>query len=225
MKKPIIAIDGPAASGKSTTARLLAARLGLVYLDTGAMYRACALQAERLSLSLEDSVNIGIMMDEIELKVEFADGVNHIFLGDEDVSQEIRSEHISKQASLISALPSVRLKMVELQRKIASKGGVILDGRDIGSYVFPDADFKFYLVATAQIRAKRRFDELVNKGFDADFDDVLQDIQQRDESDANRALAPLKKMPDAIEIDTGSLSIKEQVNLLYDVIKQRSASL
>ena len=225
MKKPIIAIDGPAASGKSTTARLLAARLGLVYLDTGAMYRACALQAERLALSLEDSVNIGTMMDEIELKVEFADGVNHIFLGDEDVSQEIRSEHISKQASLISALPSVRLKMVELQRKIASKGGVILDGRDIGSYVFPDADFKFYLVATAQIRAKRRFDELVNKGFDADFDDVLQDIQQRDESDANRALAPLKKMPDAIEIDTGSLSIKEQVNLLYDAIKERSASL
>lgn len=221
MKKPIIAIDGPAASGKSTTARLLAAKLGLVYLDTGAMYRACALQAERLAVPLDDASAIESMMDEIQLRVEFSGGVNRIFLGDEDVSQQIRSEHISKQASAISALPSVRLKMVELQRKIASSGGFILDGRDIGSYVFPDADFKFFLVADAEIRAQRRFDELVQRGLEVDYQDVLKDIRQRDENDAGRALAPLMKMPDAIEVDTGTLSIEEQVEVLYKAITQK----
>ncbi|MGB4309156.1 MAG: 4-hydroxy-3-methylbut-2-enyl diphosphate reductase [Candidatus Cloacimonadaceae bacterium] len=221
MKKPIIAIDGPAASGKSTTARLLAARLGLVYLDTGAMYRACALQAERLAVPLDDLGAIEALMDEIELRVEFEGGMNRIFLGDEDVSRLIRSEHISQQASAISAQPSVRLKMVELQRKIASGGGFILDGRDIGSYVFPDADFKFFLVADAEIRAQRRFDELKSRGLDVDYQEVLEDINRRDKNDAGRALAPLIKMPDAIEVDTGNLTIEEQVNVLYDVIMQK----
>ena len=221
MQKPIIAIDGPAASGKSTTARLLAARLGLVYLDTGAMYRACALQAERLAVPLNDSSAIEAMMDEMPLRVELSGGVNRIYLGDEDVSQQIRSEHISKQASAISALPSVRLKMVELQRKIASNGGFILDGRDIGSYVFPDADFKFFLVADPEVRAQRRVEELKSRGSEVDFQEVLADILQRDKNDAGRELAPLKKMPDAIEVDTSNLTIEEQVNVLHDIIMQK----
>lgn len=222
MIKTIIAIDGPAASGKSTTARLLAQKLGYVYLDTGAMYRACALQAERLAVPLDDEQKIESMMNTIPLKISFSDGINRIYLGDEDVSHQIRSESISKKASQISSYSSVRLKMVELQRRIASQGGYILDGRDIGSFVFPDAKFKFYLVASAEIRAQRRLQELLQKGIEADYQDVLQDIKQRDENDSKRALAPLKKMPDAIEIDTGNLSIDEQVEALYKFISTNS---
>ncbi|NLO12196.1 MAG: (d)CMP kinase [Candidatus Cloacimonetes bacterium] len=220
MQKVIIAIDGPAASGKSSTARLLAQRLGYVYLDTGAMYRACALQAQREGLSLEDVDAIATMMDSINLRMDFAQEQNRVFLDDEDVSQLIRSESISKMSSAISALTPVRLKMVELQRRIAHAGGFILDGRDIGSYVFPDARIKFFLTADVDARAQRRLLELQAKGIAASFEDVRADLLQRDKNDRNRTLAPLVQADDAILIDTTLLTLEGQVDLLYQHVQK-----
>lgn len=225
MKKAIIAIDGPAASGKSTTARLLAQSLGYVYLDTGAMYRACALKADRMGLDLAEVDKVAAMVADIDLRVEFIGEQNRVFLDNEDVSGLIRSERISKQASAISALPPVRLKMVELQRRIAAPGGFILDGRDIGSYVFPDADIKFFLIADPDERARRRLLELEAKGVKATLEEVRADLLQRDKNDQSRALAPLVQMPDAISVDTTRMSIPEQVETLRRIVVERLETL
>ncbi len=225
MKKVIIAIDGPAASGKSTTARLLAQRLGYVYLDTGAMYRACALQAARLGIDLRNVERVAAMVDTIALQVLFTDGVNHIILDGEDVSELIRSPKISDLASAISALPPVRLKMVELQRRIASGGGFILDGRDIGSYVFPNAEIKFFLIADPDERARRRLLELEARGVRASFEEVRTDLIQRDKNDRERSLAPLVQAEDAVLVDTTGLSIESQVEKLHQTVLQRLESL
>ncbi len=220
-KRPIIAIDGPAASGKSTTARHLAKLLGFVYLDTGAMYRACALQAERTGTNLSDPEDVREMLEELDIRIELDGEANIILLDGEDVSQAIRANTISKLASDISALPPVRHKMVELQRKIGHKGGVILDGRDIGTYVFPDAEIKFFLTATAEERAKRRWLELYAKGIKKPPAEVLAELQTRDKNDASRELAPLAKAEDAIEIDTTGMSIDQQVAKLHQIIRER----
>lgn len=214
MEKVIIAIDGPAASGKSTTARLLAQELGYVYLDTGAMYRSCALKALRLGLDLTAVDIIADMVSDLDLRVDFVGQANRFFLDGEDVSELIREERISKLASAISALPPVRMKMVELQRRIAFGGGFILDGRDIGTFVFPDAKIKFFLTAGLDERARRRFLELEAKGVASSFDEVYRDLAQRDINDSSRALAPLVKADDAIEVDTTGLDIAQQVQLL-----------
>lgn len=221
-KRMIIAIDGPAASGKSTTARHLARLLGYAYLDTGAMYRACALKAKRLGLELRDEQAVNAMLGDLDIRIETDGQANLIRLDGEDVSAAIRDNDISALASAISALPAVRHKMVELQRKMAADGGVILDGRDIGTYVFPDADLKFFLTATPEVRAQRRWLELQKKGVEADLEQVLADLVERDRNDASRALAPLAKAADAIEIDTGSLSVNGQVLALYQIILDSS---
>lgn len=220
-KRPIIAIDGPAASGKSTTARHLAKLLGFVYLDTGAMYRACALQAERTGTNLSDPEDVSEMLEKLDIRIELESEANIILLDGEDVSQAIRANTISKLASDISALPPVRHKMVELQRKIGYKGGVILDGRDIGTYVFPDAEIKFFLTASAEERAKRRWLELYAKGIKKPPAEVLAELQTRDKNDASRELAPLAKAEDAIEIDTTGMSIDQQVAKLHQIIRER----
>jgi cytidylate kinase len=218
-KKLIIAIDGPAASGKSTTARLLAGKLDYVYLDTGAMYRACALQFLRNGVALSDLPAVEKVLAGIEIKIELSAGENRILLNGEDVTSLIRSTEISALASAVSALPPVRHKMVELQRIIAGKGGFVLDGRDIGTYVFPDADIKFFLVAEADERARRRLKELSARGVSTDFDTVLRDLLERDKNDQGRALAPLVAAQDAIRIDTTNLSIEQQVEVLFGHIK------
>lgn len=218
MKRIIVAIDGPAASGKSTTAMLLAKKLGFMYLDTGAMYRACALQALREGIQLQDSDAINDLMNRIQLSVKQSCDNNLIFLADEDVSSAIRSPEISALASAISALPEVRHKMVNLQRKLGSEGGVVLDGRDIGTVVFPDAECKFFMVADLLERAKRRFLELQAKGCETPLEKVMADLEERDKADSSRAMAPLKPAPDAVLIDTSSLSINAQVELLHQVI-------
>ena len=215
MKRIIIAIDGPAASGKSTTAKLLASRLGYIYLDTGAMYRACALRCKQLGLKLEDKTKIIAMMDAMDLQVNQSSDGNIVILHGTDVSAEIRTPEISSLASAISAIPEVRDKMVALQRKLGSEGGVVLDGRDIGTVVFPQAEAKFFLIADVNERAKRRYLELQAKGLDTPFEKVLEELIERDKADAGRAVAPLKPAVDSIPVDTSKLSIAQQVSCLF----------
>ena len=222
MKRIIVAIDGPASSGKSTTAKLLAKKLGFVYLDTGAMYRACALYSEWKNVPLSDSEGIARLLEEIDIEIRFAPEGNIVLLCGKDVTQAIRQEHISKKASDISAFGMVREKMVDLQRRIGHQGGVVLDGRDIGTVVFPAAEMKFFMVADVEERARRRWQELVDKGQQPVYEDVLSELKERDKNDSSREIAPLKPAEDAIEIDTTSLSIEEQVERLYQLITERS---
>ena len=198
-----IAIDGPSGSGKSTLAKGVAKKLGILYLDTGAMYRACGLSAIRAGISPKDEEKVKPMLEKMQLSIRYVNEQQRVFLGEDDVSDEIRRPEVSVAASDISAIPEVRLKMVALQQEIAASQSVVLDGRDIGSYVLPNADYKFFLTAKAEERAKRRIAELNQKGiFSQSYEDVLSDIRYRDEQDSSRAFAPLKKMPEAIEIDT-----------------------
>ncbi len=221
MKRIIVAIDGPASSGKSTTAKLLAKKLCYVYLDTGAMYRACALFAEINDLKVSEPIAIELLMKEIDIQIVFSPDGNRVFLNGKDVSDEIRKEHISRLASDISALGVVRHRMVELQREMGKDGGVVLDGRDIGTVVFPNAEVKFYMTADATVRARRRWLELQAKGYEPIFEDVLFEMIERDKNDSTRDLAPLKAAADAIEIDNSQLSIEEQVELMYGIIIER----
>lgn len=209
----IIAIDGPSGAGKSTVARLLSKELGFEYIDTGAMYRALAYKAYK------DNIDINEIEIEEMLKtttVNYYD--NQIFLDGENVEKLIREEAISKAASKISALKIVREKMVELQRKIAADKNVILDGRDIGTTVFPNADFKFFITASAKERAKRRFNQLKESNIEADYESVLSDIIKRDENDSTRQVSPLKMAKDAILIDTTDMDIQETTKAITEFI-------
>ncbi len=214
----IIAIDGPAASGKSTTAKLLANRLGYVYLDSGAMYRACALAALQAGVAHEDTDNLDKLLESIDIRIQYSPQGNKVLLNDIDVTKRIREEDISRLSSDISTLGPVREKMVALQRKMGEEGGVIMDGRDIGTVVFPHADLKFFMIATAEERARRRCEELRQKGIEADYEVVLAELKQRDLQDSTRALAPLKPAEDSIQIDTTDLSIEQQVDLLHQYV-------
>lgn len=220
-KRLIIAIDGPAASGKSTTAKLLAQQLGYLYLDSGAMYRACALAALEAGIAHSDSQKLNALLQDIDIRIEYSLSGNRVLLNDKDVTARIREEDISRLASDISTLGPVREKMVALQRAMGRKGGVIMDGRDIGTVVFPHADLKFFMIASAEERARRRCDELILKGMEADYETVLQEMQERDKQDSTRALAPLRPAEDAIEIDTTRLSIEQQVELLYGFVQEK----
>lgn len=221
VQKYNIAIDGPAGSGKSTVAKLLANDCHILYLDTGAMYRACALAALRAGIDVADEVQVCELMRDLALSVVYRDGVQHTLLGDEDVSALLRSPEVSMAASTISRHPSVRLKMVEKQREIAGKMSCVLDGRDIGTFVLPDADFKFYLTASSEVRAKRRYDEMVARGEQVDFEALKRDIAARDEQDTTRALAPLKKADDAILIDTSDMTVDEVLDTLKRKMQEK----
>lgn len=221
VQKYNIAIDGPAGSGKSTVAKLLANDCHILYLDTGAMYRACALAALRAGIDVADEVQVCELMRDLALSVVYRDGVQHTLLGDEDVSALLRSPEVSMAASTISRHPSVRLKMVEKQREIAGKMSCVLDGRDIGTFVLPDADFKFYLTASPEVRAKRRYDEMVARGEQVDFEVLKRDIAARDEQDSTRALAPLKKADDAILIDTSDMTVDEVLDTLKRKMQEK----
>ncbi|PKN80775.1 MAG: cytidylate kinase [Candidatus Cloacimonetes bacterium HGW-Cloacimonetes-1] len=218
MKKLIIAIDGPASSGKSTTARLLAQKLGYAYLDTGAMYRACALYSLQKSISITDIPAVTDMMASIEISIRNEQAGNRIYLENVDVTDAVREEHISKLASDISALAVVRTQMVDLQRKLGNQGAVVIDGRDIGTVVFPNADFKFFMVADAEVRAQRRWTELQSKGLSSIFEEVLSELIERDKNDSTREIAPLRAADDAIPIDTTKLDVDAQVDLLLSYI-------
>lgn len=214
-----IALDGPSGSGKSTIAKRLSKELDILYLDTGAMYRATALKALKCGIDSFDAVGVGSFIDDIDLQIKYVDGTQHTILDGEDVSEKIREPHVSMAASNISSLKSVRLKMVEMQRQIASGTSCVLDGRDIGSYVLPDADFKFYITASVEERAQRRFKQLAEKGHNVDFEMLKAEIEQRDYNDKNRDFSPLKKADDAIEIDTSDMTIDEVCNTVLSYVK------
>lgn len=205
-----IAIDGPSGAGKSTIAKAVAKRLGIDYIDTGAMYRAIGLKMTRLNLPMEESEALQQMLEETDIDFNAGD----VILDDVVVNDLIRTPEMSMAASACSALGMVRAKLVELQRKMGQKKSVIMDGRDICEVVLPDAEYKYYLTATAEERARRRTAELIEKGQQVNFEQVLADIQQRDYNDMNRAITPLKKADDAVEIDSTDMSIEEVVNFI-----------
>jgi len=209
----IIAIDGPSGAGKSTVARLLSKELGFEYIDTGAMYRALAYKAYKNDIDINE-IEIEEMLK--TTNVSYYD--NQIFLDGENVEASIREEAISIAASKISALKIVREKMVELQRKIAENKNVILDGRDIGTIVFPNADYKFFIIASAEERAKRRYNQLIMSSMETDYESVLSDIIKRDENDSTRLFSPLKMAEDAILIDTTCMDIQEVTKIIAEFI-------
>ena len=220
LAKMCIAIDGPAGAGKSTIAKRISRILDILYLDTGAMYRAVALKAIREGIDTKDEDKLSSLVENINIKVEYFQNKQHIFLDDEDVSDKIRTPEVSIGASNVSAVKSVRLKMVELHRKIAEKNSLVMDGRDIGTFVLPDAQFKFFLTASVDERAKRRYLEQISKGENnISLEEVKEEIMYRDKNDSSRAFAPLSKADDAIEIDTTFMTIDEVVDKIISIIK------
>lgn len=221
MKKLIrIALDGPSGSGKSTVAKRLSKDLNILYLDTGAMYRATALKAIKCGVDSLDLEGVSKFIDDIDLEIKYIDGAQHTFLDGEDVSEKIREPHVSMAASNISSLKCVRLKMVEMQRKIAAGTSCVLDGRDIGSFVLPDADFKFYVTASVEERANRRFKELTLKGHKVDYSQLKAEIEQRDYNDKNRDFSPLVQAKDAIYLDTSFMNVEQVCNTILSYIKK-----
>ena len=215
-----IALDGPSGSGKSTIAKRLSKELNILYLDTGAMYRATALKALKMNIDTFDEKGVSGFINDLDLDIKYENGSQQTFLDGENVSDKIREPQVSMAASNISSLKCVRLKMVEMQRKIADKVSCVLDGRDIGSYVLPNADFKFYITASVDVRAKRRYDELTAKGFNVDFENLKKEIEERDYNDSHREFAPLVKAADAIYIDTSDMGIEEVVNTVMSHINK-----
>lgn len=215
-----IALDGPSGSGKSTVAKRLSQKLNILYLDTGAMYRATALKAIGLGIDTLDAQKVATFIDDINLEIKYIDGAQRTFLDGEDVSEKIREPHVSMAASNISSLKCVRLKMVDMQRKIASQMSCVLDGRDIGSFVLPNAEFKFYLTASVDVRADRRFKELTLKGHKVNFNELRAEIEQRDYNDKTRDFSPLVKAEDAIEIDTSFMTIDQVINKVLSIVNK-----
>lgn len=219
----IIAIDGPAGSGKSSTAKLVGSKMNFLYIDTGAMYRAMALKAFLSEISYDDRDNIVQILSDTQIvqDIDNDTGETRTFLDGKDVSFNIRTPEISKGVTSVCEIDEVRTKLVELQREMGRKGNVILDGRDIGTVVFPDADLKFFMVADVDIRAERRLKELKEKGIGSTFEEVKQDIERRDLRDSSRSNSPLKPAEDSILIDTTKMTIEEQAEFIIGMIKER----
>jgi len=217
MNKITIAIDGPAASGKSTTAREVAKKLGYTYIDSGAMYRAVTLNALRKNIPVGDGEKIAGMAKELELQFGRNDSKTVIYMDGEDVSEKIRTPEIDQNISPVAANPAVRLIMVQKQRAMGKEGGIVMDGRDIGTVVFPKADLKIFLQATVQERALRRKKELEQKGAKINLDKVVFDIEYRDRQDSSRNHSPLLKAEDAVEIDTTRLTIEQQIGKILEL--------
>jgi len=217
-----VAIDGPAGAGKSTIARKAASELGFIYVDTGALYRTVALNALRNGVKdTKNSEEVIPTLKTAEVSLKFIDGEQHVFLRDEDVSTAIRQNEVSMAASNVSSIPAVREFLFDLQRNIAKNNDCIMDGRDIGTVVLPDAKIKIFLTASPEARADRRFKELQEKGQDVQYDIILKEIKERDYQDMNRATAPLKQAEDAVLVDTTKIDLEESIKLMINTIKER----
>lgn len=220
MNRISIAIDGPAGAGKSTIAKGIARKLGIFYLDTGAMYRTVALKAVRERVPTKDRERIKALIEDIKIDIVFKNNEQHMILDNEDVSQFIRSSEISVAASDVSAVPEVRIKMVELQREFASKHDVVMEGRDIGTYVLPNALIKIFLTASVEERARRRYKQLLERGTSGiSLEEIIKEIEYRDKNDSNRDFAPLMKAKDAVEIDTTHLTVEQVMDKILNHIK------
>ncbi len=216
---PAIAIDGPAGAGKSTLSRALAQKLGYIYVDTGALYRAVALSLLRGGINFEDSAAVKAHLKGCKLSITRKMGEQHVILNGEDVSNDIRTPEISMKASACSALPEVREFLLDLQRSMAKEFSVVMDGRDIGTVVLPDAELKIFLTAKPEARAQRRYDELCEKGENVTYEQVLEDMIQRDYNDTHRKISPLTQAQDAILVDTTTCTLEESLEKLYTVVK------
>lgn len=216
-----IAIDGPAGAGKSTIARLAAKRLGFVYVDTGAMYRAIALYFLRKGIRPEDVQTIAGLVQGAEITIRYVDGTQQVILNGEDVSGQIRTEEVGNMASATSAIPAVRAHLLELQRNLAASANVIMDGRDIGTCILPDADVKIFLTASTSVRALRRYRELQEKGMMCNLEEIEQDIIERDARDMNRETAPLKQAEDAMLLDSSDMTLEQVVQAILEAAFSR----
>ena len=215
-----VAIDGPAGAGKSTISRAAAKELGYIYIDTGALYRTVGLNAMRKGADINDPESVvATITDDLKVELRFIDGEQRMFLCGEDVSDKIRTPEASSAASKVSAVPEVRKYLFDLQKDLAKNNNCIMDGRDIGTVVLPDAKVKIFLTASPEARAQRRYKELIEKGMDVKYDDVLADMIKRDYDDSHRAIAPLKQADDAVLADTSDCTLEESIELIIKIIK------
>lgn len=222
MQERSIAIDGPAGAGKSTLARALARELGYLYVDTGAIYRTVALRAREAGADPSDPEQVAPLLEDLDLRMDYGgDGVQRMYLSGRDVTETIRENEVSALASQVAALPAVREFLLEFQRKQAREHDVVMDGRDIGTVVLPQAGVKIFLTAAPEARARRRTAELLQRGQDADFDEILREIRQRDEQDKNRPVAPLRQAEDAALLDTTNLDLKGSLEALLTLVRER----
>lgn len=216
-RKAIITIDGPSGSGKSTISRLLSSRLNYTYLDTGAMYRAVGLKIVRSGIDEADGASLAALLDRTDLSLTPEGEETRVLLDNEDVSEAIRTPEMSMVASRVSALPLVREKLTSLQRQVGTEGGIVAEGRDMGTVVFPSAEYKFFLDASPEERARRRTEQLLEKGQSVRYDDILEQIIKRDSDDTSRSLAPLKPAHDAIIVDSTKMNIEEVVEFMMKI--------
>ena len=217
-----IAIDGPSGAGKSTLAKALAAKMGIVYVDTGALYRTVGYAAVSAGISTKDAAALEALLPTIEVDVRYENGVQCVYLNGEDLGDKIRRPEISMAASDVSAIPAVRAFLLDTQRDIARRNSVVMDGRDIGTVILPDADVKIFLVASTEARAERRTRELEKKGMPASYEDVLREMRERDAQDSGRAIAPAIPAPDAIHLDNSSMTSEESVAAVMDIIAKKT---
>lgn len=218
-----IAIDGPAGAGKSTIARRVAKELSFIYVDTGAMYRAMALYLLRKEVNKDDTEQIGNICQDAEISIEYQNGEQIVLLNDENVNSYLRTEEVGNMASVSSAIPRVREKLLSLQRKLARDMSVVMDGRDIGTTILPDADVKIYLTASSLTRAKRRYLELQEKGTICNLDEIQKDIEERDQRDMNREISPLRQAEDAVLVDSSDLTIQQVVDRILQIFRSKTA--
>lgn len=221
-----IAIDGPAGAGKSTIAKIISKNLGIIYLDTGAMYRSFALFAINNDVDTKDRDALVELLNDFNLEIKYIDNEQHVIMNDVDVTNKIRTNQVSQGASDVATVPEVRLKLVDIQRDIAARNSVVMDGRDIGTYVLPDSDVKVYLTAPVDVRAERRYKELMEKGVnDKSLEEIKNEIILRDENDSKRKFAPLRKADDAVEIDNSNYSIDDSVNKIMSLIRSKNVHI
>ena len=218
-----IAIDGPAGAGKSTIARRVAKELSFIYVDTGAMYRAMALYLLRKEVNKDDTEQIGNICQDAEISIEYQNGEQIVLLNDENVNSYLRTEEVGNMASVSSAVPRVREKLLSLQRKLARDMSGVMDGRDIGTTILPDADVKIYLTASSLTRAKRRYLELQEKGTVCNLDEIQKDIEERDQRDMNREISPLRQAEDAVLVDSSDLTIQQVVDRILQIFRSKTA--